>query len=175
MSRSMRVLQLNVQKQRNVQHSVMNDANLKECAALLISEPHVWEMDGKVTTSPIPSERHDARWAVRSMLLVRRDIECEQVSVPSADLTVAVLRLPDRSVLLASVYVEGSNAAALDRTMDLLTKAIRTAQRRGGPRLDVVVAGDFQPPRPVVGWRRGPAATTRRGGPHHRVHEQMEP
>jgi hypothetical protein len=63
--------------------------------------------------------------------------------VPSADLTVALLRLPDRSVLLASVYVEGGNGAALDGTIDLLNEAIHTAQRRSSPRLDVVVASDF--------------------------------
>ena len=32
------------------------------------------------------------------MLWVRRYVECEQVDLPSADLTVALLRLPDRSV-----------------------------------------------------------------------------
>jgi hypothetical protein len=77
------------------------------------------------------------------MLWVRRDIEFEQVSALSADLTVALLRLPDRSVLLALVYVEGANDAALSRTMRLLDDAVSTAQRRGGPRLDVVLAGDF--------------------------------
>ena len=77
------------------------------------------------------------------MLWVRKDIECEQVSVPSADLTVALLRLPDRSVLLASVYVEGANVVALSEAISLLDTAISTAQRRGGPRLDIVVAGDF--------------------------------
>jgi hypothetical protein len=134
MSRSLRFLQLNVQKRRNVQHSVMNDVNLKEYAALVISEFYVFEMDGQVRMSPmrhqswtafLPSERHNGRWAVRSMLWVRRDIECE------------------RSVLLASVYVEGGNVAALTGTMSLLNEAIHIAQRRGGPRLDVVVAGDF--------------------------------
>jgi hypothetical protein len=148
----MKFLQLNLQKQRNVQHSVMNDANLKEYAALIISEPYVIKMEGKVRTSPmehqswtaiLPSERHSGRWAVRSMLWVRKDMECEQVSVPSADLTVVLLRLPDRSVLLASVYVEGANAAALSETVMLLDTAISTARRRGGPRLDIVVAGDF--------------------------------
>jgi hypothetical protein len=44
MSRSLRFLQLNVQKRRNVQHSVMNDVNLKEYAALMISEPYVLEI-----------------------------------------------------------------------------------------------------------------------------------
>jgi hypothetical protein len=63
--------------------------------------------------------------------------------VPSADLTVALLRLPDRSVLLTSVYVEGVNDTALSGTMRLLDDAVSTAQRRGSPRLDVVVAGDF--------------------------------
>jgi hypothetical protein len=65
-------------------------------------------------------------------------IECEQVNVPSANITVALLRLPNRSVLLASVYVEGSNSAALDGTMGLLNEAINSAQRaalqRSAPR-----------------------------------------
>jgi hypothetical protein len=51
--------------------------------------------------------------------------------------------MPKRSVLLASVYVEGANAAALSRTMGLLDDMVSTAQRHGGLRLDVVVAGDF--------------------------------
>lgn len=152
MSKTLQVLQLNMQKQRDVQHSVMNDTGLKEYAALVISEPYIFEMDGKVRTSPmghqswtaiLPSERHTGRFAVRSMLWIRRDIECEQVDVPSADLTVIVLRLPDRSVLLASVYVEGGNVEALSEAMRLLDDAISTAQRRSGPRLDIVVAGDF--------------------------------
>jgi len=71
------------------------------------------------------------------MLWVRKDNECEQLSVPSADLTVVLLRQPDRSVLLASVYVEGANAAALSETMLLLDTAISTAQRRGGPLLQI--------------------------------------
>jgi hypothetical protein len=152
MSKPMQILQLNMQKRREVQHSVMNDASLKEYTALIVSEPYVFEMDGKVRTSPmghqgwtaiLPSERHDGQWAVRSMLWVRKDIECEQVRVPSADLTVALLRLPDRAVLLASVYVEGANGAALSEAVMLLDMAVSSAQRRGGPRLDVVVAGDF--------------------------------
>jgi Rad3-related DNA helicase len=63
--------------------------------------------------------------------------------MPSADLIVALLRLPDRPVLLASVYMEGGNAAALSGTISLLNEAIHIAQRRGGPRLDIVVASDF--------------------------------
>ena len=64
---------------------------------------------------------------MRSMLWARRDVKCEQVSVPSADLTVVLLRLPDRLVLLASVDVEGSNIAALSGMMRLLDDVISTA------------------------------------------------
>jgi len=152
MCKPMQILQLNVQKRREVQHSVMNDASLKGYTALAISEPYVFEMEGKVRTSPmghqswtaiLPSQRHDGRWAVRSMLWVRKVIECEQVNVQSADLKVVLLRLPDRSVLLASVYVEGANAAALFETLRLLDDVISTVQRRSGPRVDVVVAGNL--------------------------------
>ena len=72
-----------------------------------------------------------------------RNVECEQVNVPSADLTVAQLQLPDRSVLLASVYVEASKMAALSKRRKLLDDAINTAHRRSGPRLDVMITGDF--------------------------------
>jgi hypothetical protein len=63
---------------------VMNHVSLKEYAALVISKPHILEMNGKATTSPMrhqgwmatfPNKRHDGRWAVQSMLWVRRDID----------------------------------------------------------------------------------------------------
>ena len=60
-----------------------------------------------------------------------------------ADLIVALLRLLARLVLLASVYVEGANAVALSKTLMLLDTAISTARGYVGPRLDIVVAGDF--------------------------------
>jgi hypothetical protein len=77
------------------------------------------------------------------MLWVRKDIECEQVAVPSADITAALLRLPDRSVLVSSVYVEGKQADALIETTLLLGQLIRDTRQRIGTRVDVVIAGDF--------------------------------
>jgi hypothetical protein len=76
------------------------------------------------------------------MLWVRKDVECEQVSVPSADLTVVLLRLPGRSVLRVlgkskCCSVERDGVAARHRNKHC------AAPRRGGPRLDVVVAGDL--------------------------------
>lgn len=53
--------------------------------------------------------------------------------------TVALLRLSDGSVLVASVYVAGSHGAAPYATIDLLIKAIHSARRRGAPRMDIAV------------------------------------
>ena len=47
MRKQMQVLRPNMQKRREVQHSVMNDASLKEYTALAISEPYVFEMDDR--------------------------------------------------------------------------------------------------------------------------------
>lgn len=79
------------------------------------------------------------------MLWIRKDIECEQLVVPSADITAALLRFPDRSVLLASVYVKGknANANALSEAMALLQALIGGTRRRIGTRVDIVLAGNF--------------------------------
>jgi hypothetical protein len=44
----------------------------------------------------------------------------------SVDLIVALLRLLDRSVLLALVYIEGANEAVLSRTIRLLDNVVST-------------------------------------------------
>jgi hypothetical protein len=41
------------------------------------------------------------------MLWVNKEVEAEQVPIDSPDVTAAVIRLPDRLVLTASVYVPG--------------------------------------------------------------------
>ena len=85
------------------------------------------------------------------MLWVRKDIECEQVAVASADITAALLRLPDRSVLVASVYVEGKNETALIEKMRLLDGLVRRTRQRISTWVDIVFVGDFN--RHAVGWR----------------------
>lgn len=92
----------------------MNDAELRDFGVLAISEPYARTIDNTVVTVPlghanwtkmVPSEHHQGRWAFWSMLWIRKDIEAEQIPVQSSDLTAAMLRLPDRSVLVVSVYV----------------------------------------------------------------------
>jgi hypothetical protein len=63
------------------------------------------------------------------------------VPVQSADLTVAVLRLPDRSIIMVSVYMEGSNTEALLDTMEKLRQLIQETCNRIGTQTDVILAG----------------------------------
>lgn len=146
------MLQLNVRKQNIVQHSLMNDELLKDFGVLALSEPHVSRIDDTLVTVPmghsnwtkmIPTSQHEGRWAVRSMLWIRKDIEAEQVPVRSADLTAAVLRLPDRAILVVSVYVEGNGPEALIDTLHKLRQLIHETRNRIGTRTDVILAGDF--------------------------------
>ncbi|KAM4063306.1 endonuclease-reverse transcriptase domain-containing protein [Hirsutella rhossiliensis] len=144
--------QLNVRKREPVQQSLMNDEDLKDYGVLAVSEPYARMIDGKVVTSPrmhsnwtriLPTHMSDGPWPIRSMLWVRDDVEVMQMPIPSADLTAAVLRLPERSVLVVSVYVEGQSTEALKSTTGLLHDLIQRFRQGSGARTDVVLAGDF--------------------------------
>lgn len=151
MHKTFRVLQLNVNKRDTVQQSLMNDEQLKEFGALAISEPYARLVGDALTTSPmshpnwtkmIPTEKREAQWPVRSMLWIRRDIGAEQIPVQSADLTAAKLHLPNRTVMVVSVYVEKSREA-LQETISKLDGLIRQFRSGTGTRTDVILAGDF--------------------------------
>lgn len=152
MCTNLQILQLNVGKRDAVQLSMMNDGDLRDYAVLAIAEPYALSIDGAVMTAPnnhrnwtrfIPTKRHEMRWPIRSMLWIRRDLEAEQVPIPSADLTGAIIRLPDRDVLVVSVYVEGSNENALRTAMEQLHRVMTGFRNSTGKRTDVILAGDF--------------------------------
>jgi endonuclease/exonuclease/phosphatase family metal-dependent hydrolase len=130
----------------------MSDEQLKDCGALAISEPYARIIDGTLVTVPmghlnwtkmVPTVQRGERWAFPSMLWIRKDIEAEQVPVQSSDLTAAVLRPPDRSILVISVYIEPQDAEALRVAIGELRQVIRGTRSKVGTRVDVVLAGDF--------------------------------
>jgi hypothetical protein len=152
MNRAFQVLQLNGRKQDTVQHSLMNDSQLKDFSVLAISEPYAWRFDETVITAPMghpnwtkitPTTQNRERWAFRSMLWIRRDIDAEQVPVESPDLTAVVLRLPDRSILVASIYIEPRDEESLLDMTNKLDRLIRNTRATISTRLDVILAGDF--------------------------------
>ncbi len=70
-------------------------------------------------------------------------MEVEQVPIRSLDMTAAILRLPDRRVLVVSVYVLKQDPWALQSACDNLRKIIIDTRQNAGTEVDVVIAGDF--------------------------------
>lgn len=145
-------MQLNVRKQGAVHDSLMNDEETQDAVALAIQEPQAGRIQGRLLTTPmghhkwtkmVPSTWREGRWAIRSMLWVNKDVEPEQVRIESPDLTAAVIRLPERRILIASVYVEGGEPSSLDNACDYLRKAITKVRRGSGTVVDIMIMGDF--------------------------------
>ena len=74
---------------------------------------------------------------------MNKDVEAEQVPIESSDITAAVIRLPGRLVLVASVYVPGGDAQALRDTCAHLSKAVADTRRSAGTVVETVIVGDF--------------------------------
>jgi hypothetical protein len=77
------------------------------------------------------------------MLWVNKDVEAEQIPTGSPDMTAAILKLPDRRVLVVSVYVPKQDPQALRSACNDFHKIITDIRRNAGTTVDVVIAGDF--------------------------------
>ena len=139
MSRTFRMIQLNVRKQGAVHDSLMNDEEIQDATVLAIQEPQARRIQGRLLTTPmghhkwtkmVPSTWREGRWAIRSMLWINKDVEAEQVPIESPDMTAAIIRLPSRLILVVSVYVPGADSQALKDTCDNLRKVVMDTRQR---------------------------------------------
>lgn len=150
--RRMNGFRLNVRKHGAVHDSLMDNKGTQDAVVLAIQEPQARRIQDRLLTTPmghhkwtkmVPSTWRGGRWAIRSMLWVNKDIEAEQVSIESPDLTAAVIRLPKRRIFMVSVYVEGGDAPALHDACNRLRKAITKVRRDTGTVVEAVIIGDF--------------------------------
>ncbi|KAK1837585.1 hypothetical protein CCHR01_19793, partial [Colletotrichum chrysophilum] len=72
-----------------------------------------------------------------------RDFTAIALPMASPDITAALVRLPDRRLLVASVHVPVQNPQMLRQACDLLRQAITNVRGGTGERVDVVLVGDF--------------------------------
>jgi hypothetical protein len=126
----------------------MNDEEIQDATVLAVQEPHARRIQGRLLTTPmshyksskmVPTTYREGRWAIRSMLWINKDVEAEQVLVESPDTTAAMVRLPDRIILVASVYVPGCDPQALRDTCNKLRKAITETRRKAGTEIEVAI------------------------------------
>jgi exonuclease III len=152
MNKPFRVIQLNVKKQGTIHDSLMNDEELQEAAVIMIQEPQARKIRGRLLTTPMthhkwtkmtPSTWREGRWAIRSMLWINRELEAEQLSTESPDLTAAIIRLEHKLILAVSVYVPGQDAEALRSTCATLRTLIMDSRKQAEHPVDVLIAGDF--------------------------------
>ncbi|KDN61464.1 hypothetical protein CSUB01_11710 [Colletotrichum sublineola] len=154
-----------------VHESLMNDEQLQDFTVIAVQEPWVWKREGNVLTVPMRHNRwtrmlpmawrEEGRWGIRSMLWINKEVEAEQVPIPSPDMTGAILRLPDRRVLVVSVYVPAQEPEMLRQACSLLRQAISGARRGTGEVVDVVLTGDFN--RHDQLWGGDDVSTNRQG------------
>lgn len=63
--------------------------------------------------------------------------------IKSPDITAALMLLPERLVLVVSVYIYGVDFEELREACDNVRKVITDSRRDAGGTVDVVIAGDF--------------------------------
>ena len=63
--------------------------------------------------------------------------------IESPDMTAAIIRLPDRLVLVVSVYVPKENPQVLRDMCNTLYKTITGTRQNAGTVVDVIIARDF--------------------------------
>ena len=150
MVNKLKILQLNVGKKEPVQHSLLNDIDLREHSVLAIQEPTVTTKDNILLTTPMdhrewakitPTEQRQGRWAFRSMLWINSKLDAEQIPVASPDITAALVTLPTRRILIASVYIASNDQESRTSTFAHLRRLHN--QTYTGSRVDTIFLGDF--------------------------------
>ncbi|KAF4962820.1 hypothetical protein FSARC_9103 [Fusarium sarcochroum] len=187
----LQVYQLNVRKNDKVHLSMINGRTLHDYIALAVAEPWACVTDKEAMTAPnhhsngammIPTKirgPQESRWPIRRVLWIRGVLEAQQMAFPSQDLAGAIVRFPERDVLVVSVYVEGRNEQALDVAMRQLHVAIVHFRNGFRTRTDVILKGDFDHHdmlwggEEVTGRRQGEAGPIIKLMGEHGLHSQL--
>ena len=152
MNRTFHMIQLKVRKQGEIHDSLMNDEEIQDVTVFAIQEPHARRIQGRLLTTPmahhkwtklVPSSWREGRWPIRSMSWVNKEVEAEQIRIESPDVTAAVVRLPERLILVISVYVAPRDPQALRETCDSLRQAVEDVRPGADTVVEVVITGDF--------------------------------
>ena len=118
MIRSLKLLQANLNKSRNVQYALHNDDALQDFTAILGQEPNCFTNRGRVVVpgagrnwvcfTPPPQE--ESIWPIRACIWVRADVAAVQLPVSCSDIAAVAITFDKRRIVIALVYVPPTHA-----------------------------------------------------------------
>jgi hypothetical protein len=155
-------MRLNVGKRRTVQCGLLNEEALKDYTALSILEPYIYRHP-QTNEPAISQDRHwqiftpttrrqdgHARHAFRAGLWTTKRGRATQIPVDNYDTVAVLLRLQNRTLLIAASYEprDGKSTAereaALARQLHGLSESIQMARSQtAGEQIDVLLCTDF--------------------------------
>jgi hypothetical protein len=175
------IMHLNVGKRRTVQHSLLNDAAIKDFVAFTVVEPYVFQhpQTGEPTIPQdrrwqvfVPTTRRQdghVRHAFRAAVWVNRSYNASAIPTDSHDVAAVLLKLQERSLLVIVGYEARNGVTEADREADLAMRlqAVEAATQRARERvadepLDVLVCTDFNRHHELWGGFRAQAQIWRR-------------
>ena len=176
-------MQLNANKLSNVLQSLLNDTKLVDYRFLLLTEPwaHVNDSEEPFSTlrfhshmhpfflSKIRQKKSQNSGCFQSMIWANKVFQCQQVTIPHADITAVVsgFEKEKRSMMLILVYIpcitnqREKNLRQLTTRLEMIEKAYRQ-ERSLDERLELIVTGDFN--RWDLLWGGNQVATRERQG-----------
>jgi hypothetical protein len=112
---TLNILQANLYRSSGVQDALYNDPDIWDFDAILIQEPHYWEIAGNLQITgagpnfevikPKTLQRENQTQRIRSCMWINKNNEYAQITMNSNDITAIVMKHGTRSILLASVYI----------------------------------------------------------------------
>jgi ribonuclease HI len=184
---TLNILQANLYRSSGVQDALYNDPDVWDFDAILIQEPHYWEMAGHLHVTgagpnfevikPKTLQRENQAQRVRSCMWINSKAEYTQITVNSNDITAVILKQGTRSILVVSIYIPNignghePDEQELHSRLQQVQEAI-TGERNDNPELEVFIAGDFN--RHDTIWGGNEVATEQRQGEGSRILDFIE-
>jgi hypothetical protein len=155
---TLNILQANLYRSSGVQDALYNDPDIWDFDAILIQEPHYWEIAGNLQVTgvgpnfevikPKTLQRENQTQRIRSCMWINSNVVYTQLTINSNDITAVILKHGNRNILLASIYIPniGNGHEADEQELHSRLQEVHEAimrERNNNSELEVFIAGDF--------------------------------
>lgn len=156
----LRILQLNVGKQKETQWSLLNDTDTARFDVLVVAEPYIFTLSGeskaRVTshhqweaiTPTVQRKEGHVRHSFRAMLWLNKNTQGQAIPIQLSDIAAVLIRSQGVPVLIFSVYIPRGGKTVYDHEdqlkerLQILEETIEQVKKIEGEALQVIVASD---------------------------------